>query len=154
MAENQPRPFTGQPIAQPADPYFARDLFIYEVDFSALAAAASSTQTFSIQADSDFLWTKATMFADVAAAAQTDSTRVIPLCTVLIQDTGSGRNLMNAAMPVSSLFGTGELPLILPRQRLFVSRAQVSVTLTNFSAATAYNVRLSFIGEKAFKRGA
>lgn len=151
--EQNSRPFSGQPVPQPSDPYFARDLFVYEVDFSALAAAASSTQTFTVQADSDFLWTKATMFADIAAAAQTDSTRVIPLCTVLIQDTGSGRNLMNSAVPVSSLFGTGELPLILPRQRLFISRAQVSITMTNFSAATTYNVRLSLIGEKAFKRG-
>lgn len=154
MENNQVRPFTGTPIPQPADPYFARDYFVYELDFSGLAAGGSSTQTFTIQADSDFLWSKATMFADIAGAVQTDSTRVIPLCTCLIQDTGSGRNLMSAAAPLPSIFGTGELPLILPRQRLFVARAQVSVTVSNFSAATAYNVRLSFIGEKAFRRSA
>lgn len=154
MENNQTRPFSGQPLPQPQDPYFARDYFIYEVDFSALANGSSETQTFTIQADADFLWSKATYFADIAAAIQTDSSRVIPLCTVLIQDTGSGRNLMASATPVSNVFGTGELPLILPRQRLFVARSQVSVTLTNFSAATTYNVRLSFIGEKAFRRGA
>lgn len=147
------KPFSGQPISpSPADVYFARDFFVYELDISGLAAGASTTQTFTIQADSDFLWTKGAYFADIAGASQQQSTRVIPLCSVLIQDTGSGRNLMSSSVPVSSLFGTGELPMILPRQRLFVARAQVQVTVTNFDAANTYNLRLSFIGEKGFRR--
>ena len=130
--------------------YFSRDFFSYEVDFLGLANGASATQQFTIQRDSDFLWTKATYVADLAGAAVTESGKIIPLCTVLIQDTGSGRQLMNAAIPVSNLFGTGELPLILPRQRLFVASSVVTVIVTNFSAATTYNLHLSFIGEKGF----
>jgi hypothetical protein len=150
MAVPPPRVYAGGPIKQPQKRYMAYDFFVYELDIASIAAAASTTQTFTIQADSDFFWTKATYFADLAAAAQTDSGRIIPLCTVLIQDTGSGRNLMSSAVPVPSLFGTGELPMILPRQRLFLARAQVQVTVTNYSAASTYGLRLSFIGEKAF----
>jgi len=140
-----------------ADPnikvYNAFDFFVYEVDFSALAAGASATGQFSVQAEADFLLTKTAYFADIAAAAETVSSQVIPLVTVMINDTGSGRNLMSTAVPVGSMFGRGDLPFILPRQRLFVASSVVNITVTNFSAATAYNLKLSFIGEKAFKFG-
>lgn len=69
-----------------------------------------------------------------------------------IQDTGSGRNLMNTAVPVASIFGTGQLPFILPRQRIFLANATVNVTLTNFDVAADYDLYLSFIGEKGFLR--
>lgn len=131
--------------------YDAYDFFVYEVDFSGLAAAASATSSFTVQQEADFVLSKVTLQADIAAAAQTDSTRVIPLATILISDTGSGNNLMSSAVPLANLFGSGGLPFILPRQRIFVASSVVNITLSNFSAATTYNIRLSFIGEKAFK---
>jgi hypothetical protein len=130
--------------------YIARDLFVYELDMT-VAAGLSATSGFTIQADSDFLWTKGTFFADIAAAAQTASSLVIPLASLLITDTGSGRQLMNTAVPITSLFGTGQLPFILPRQRLFLARSLVNITINNFDAAADYNIKLSFIGEKAFR---
>lgn len=139
------------PVLPQQEPYFAKDFFVYEVDFAALAAAASATGQFTIQADSDFLLSKLACTADIAAAAQTDSTRVIPLVSILITDTGSGRNLMNQAVPIPAMFGQGDLPFILPRQRIFVARSVVTVTLTNYDAASTYNVKLSFIGEKGFR---
>ena len=138
-------------MAQALPQYGAYDFFVYEVDFAALAAGGSATSSFTIQQEADFLLTKVTMVTDLAAAAQTESARVIPLVTLLINDTGSGRNLMSSAVPLPNLFGTGGLPFILPRQRLFVASSVVNITLTNFSAATTYNIKLSFIGEKAFK---
>lgn len=139
-------------MEQQASPnYFARDFFVYELDFLAVAPGSSSTNSFTVQADSDFLWTSGSYFADVAAAGQTDASRVIPLASLLITDTGSGRQLMNTAVPLSSLFGTGQLPFVLPRQRAFRSNTTVTVTLNNFDAADTYNIRLSLIGEKAFK---
>lgn len=133
--------------------YNAFDFFIYEVDFSALASGASQTNSFTIQQEADFLLTKITLQADIAAAGQTESTRVIPLATIMVNDTGSGRNLMSSAVPLANIFGTGGLPFILPRQRLFVASSVVNITLTNFDAANTYNIRLSFIGEKAFTFG-
>lgn len=131
--------------------YIYKDFFTYELDFSALAPAASATASFTVQADSDFIWQKAAFVADIAAAAQTDSARVLPLVTVLITDSGAGRQLMNSAVPILSLFGTGQIPFILPQQRIFRSQSVVTVQLTSYVAAgTTYNIRLSFIGMKAF----
>ena len=127
------------------------DFFVYEEDFSSLASGATSTGTINIQADSDFVLQKFTYFADLAAAAQTDSGRVIPLATVLITDSGSGRNLMESALPISNIFGTGDLPFILPQPKLFLARTTITVVLTNFSASSTYNIRLSFIGYKVFR---
>lgn len=130
------------PAVPQKDPYFAKDFFVYEADFTtAIAASGSASATFTIQADSDFLWTK-------SAFIQTGTG--VP--AILVQDTGSGRNLMTQAVPVSSIFGTGQLPFILPRQRIFVARATVTITITNLDAVNPITtLRLSFIGEKGFR---
>jgi hypothetical protein len=130
--------------------YTFKDLFIYEIDFPALAAAASATAQLAVQADSDFIWSKSAQMSDVAAAAQTVSTQVIPLASVLITDSGAGRQLMNTAVPIFNIFGNGQIPFILPRPRIFRSQSVVTVQVTNYSAATTYNIKLSFIGEKGF----
>ena len=135
----------------PDQPKYVVDMFTYEIDFAAVAAGATANGNITIQADSDFKWLKATYFADIAAAAETDATRVIPLCTVLITDQGSGRQLMNAAVPVPDIFGTGPIPFILPIPKIFSAKSTVAVQIVNFSAATAYNLRLSLIGAKIFK---
>ncbi|MGD9590844.1 MAG: hypothetical protein AB7Q37_18740 [Pyrinomonadaceae bacterium] len=132
---------------------FAREFFIYQQDFAGLAAGATMVGNIQIQADSDFLLRKLTYFADIAGAAQTDSGRVIPLVSLQITDTGSGRFLMERSVPITDLFGTGELPFIIPTPKLFTARAVVSLQVSNFSAATDYNLRLSFIGEKLYRRG-
>lgn len=133
--------------------YQAFDFFTYEVDFLAVTPGSSPTGQFTVQQEADFVLTKINMFADIAGGAQTFDTRVIPLATIVINDTGSGRNLMNTAIPLANIFGGGGLPFILPRQRIFVASSVVNITLSNFSAASTYNIRLSFIGEKAFKFG-
>lgn len=133
--------------------YNAYDFFIYEVDFSGLAAGASQTSSFTIQQEADFMLTKINMNANIAAAAYTQSATPVPLVTIMINDTGSGRNLMSSAVPLANIFGSAGLPFILPRQRLFVASSVVNITLTNFDAAVTYNIRLSFIGEKAFEFG-
>ena len=136
----------------PRPPYFSFDFFVYELDFSNLVHGTSQTLSFTVNADSDFLWTHAAYAADLALAAQTESGRVLPLVTAMITDTGSGRQLMSTAVPVPSIFGTGQLPYVLPRQRRFAANSQVSITLLNYSAAADYNLRLSLIGEKGFRQ--
>lgn len=132
--------------------YLAQDIFTYEVDFSALAAAGSQSSSIQIENSSDFLWQKATFFADIAAGAQTQSGQVIPLCTVLLTDSGSARQLMNSAVPIPSMFGFGYSPFILTAPKKFLARSSITVAVANFSAATTYNLRLSFIGVKLFLR--
>ena len=89
-------------------------------------------------------------FSDIAAAIQTDSSRVIPVATVLITDSGSGRQFMDSDVPVASIFGTGALPFVLPQPKIVSARSNLTVKVTNLTAGTTYNIRLAFIGVKLF----
>lgn len=129
-----------------------RQFFIYTLNFAALAAAATANDSVTIQADSEFHLYKLTYMADIAAAAQTDSTRVIPLCTILITDTGTGAYLSDAAVPIPAFFGDGRIPFILPRPRVFQPSATITGQANNYSAATTYNLYLQMIGEKVYYR--
>jgi hypothetical protein len=127
--------------------YFAKDFFTYEVDFTAaIAVSASAQSSFNIQADSDFLLSKLAFLMQGTSFG----------ASILIQDTGSGRNLMNQAIPIANIFGTGSLPFILPRQRGFRANATINITVTNLDATAGHTITglyLSFIGEKGFYRG-
>lgn len=119
--------------------------------FSALAAGGSATQIVNIESDSDFEIQKLMYFADVAAGAQTDSSRIIPLCTATIVDQSSGRQISSLPTPVTALFGTGQEPFILPTPKIFPARSSISVTVANFSVATTYNLRLILAGRKIYR---
>lgn len=129
------------------------DWFTYQVPvFSNLAAAGgTATNQILIQADADFEWVAAVYQFDLAAAAYTYTTRPIPNMTIQITDSGSGRQLMNAAVPVTSIFGAPEKPQMLPISKVFKRNATIQFTATNFDAAVATgNLRLSLIGWKTF----
>jgi hypothetical protein len=128
-----------------------RDFFVYTVFSDDLAAGAADNKAIQIQADSDFELQKLTFFADIAGAAQTESSRVLPLITVQLTDTGTGRQLFNAPIAIPALFGDGRIPFILPTTKLFSKNSSVTVALSNFSAATTYDLRLFLIGSKIFK---
>lgn len=127
-----------------------RDPFTYNATFLAIAPAAAPVANVNIQADSAFLIQSHTYVADIAAATQTDATRVIPSVTVLLTDSGSGRQFMDAAVAVGALFGTGLFPYVLPQPRLMAARSNLVVQATNFDAAATYNLRLYFNGVKLF----
>jgi len=127
-----------------------KEFYTYQEDFTGVASGASATGNINIQADSDFVMQKLTYHADIAAATVTDSSRVVPNMTVIITDTGSGRQLMESAVPIASLFGTGQLPFILPTPRLFLARSTINIVVANFDAAVTYNLRLSFTGYKQY----
>ena len=130
---------------------YVPDHFIYKAVVSALAAAGSSTAQIAIEANSDFVWLKTAYFADIAGAAQTEETRVIPLVRVAITDSGSGVNLQNLPIPVPAMAGHEGLPLAMSQARIFSANSNISITFTNYSAATTYaNVELMFIGYRKF----
>ena len=129
------------------------DLFSYTVFFDDLANGTTQNGNIQIQADSDFKWIKGEYFADIAGAAQTADSLVVPLVTVQITDSGSGRQLNNEPVPVSSLFGTGQLPYINPIPRIFKARSNIAFQVANFSAATTYDLRLVLTGTKVFEYG-
>lgn len=132
---------------------FAKDFFIYEADVLELDAGATATASFVIQADAAFMLQKMSIMADIAGAAQTRNSLVVPLCSIQITDTGSGRNLFNQPVPVPSVFGIAGEPFILSLPKEFAPNATVALTISNYSASSKYNLRMSFVGQKLFYRG-
>lgn len=127
-----------------------RDFYIYTAESLALAAAGNSNTIINIESDSNFLLQKFSYQADIAAAAFTANTRPIPNVTIQLIDSGSGRQLMQNPVPVSSFMGDGQLPFILPNPRLFLANSTIQIAFANFDTAVTYNIRLSFIGYKIY----
>jgi hypothetical protein len=138
--------------AAPAGPrVIAEDFYTYNIQFEDLAAGATGTGFIQIEADSDFLIQKLAYASFVDGDPVQIETQDIPLCTILIVDTGSGRQIMNAPVPVTALFGDGRLPYILPTPKLFVKNSRINITLFNFSTATTYaDIWINFEGKKIF----
>jgi hypothetical protein len=129
---------------------FVEDFFIYEVDFGTIAVGATLNGNFQILADSDFKLIKLT---SVSSNSGTQD-NVPPRISVQINDSGSGRNLFSSAVPIANVFGTGQLPFIMPIPRIFKARSNVVVTIANLDPAIIYDdLHLSFIGTKIFQLG-
>jgi hypothetical protein len=128
----------------------SKDFYVYQSSVASIAAAANASDQINIQADSYFILQKLTFFADIAGAAQTDSSRVLPLVSMQITDTGSGRQVFGGEVPIPSIFGSGSLPFILPNPRKFAANSTIALTFTNFSAATTYRLFVQFIGTKVY----
>lgn len=135
------------------DPYVVpgpRDFYSYtqRVAFSG-AAAQTLSMVFQIEADSYFYMNALSYQADVALAALTDSTNVVPLITIVMFDSGSGRQLMANPVPLNCVAGYNGSPFRLPKPRRFASTAQITATLVNYSAI-AYNLSLCLSGFKVY----
>lgn len=130
---------------------FRRDFYIYEAEALAIAPlTGTADDVINIEADSDFILQKMTYEADIAAAAFTFTSNPIPLITIQIIDSGSGRQLMQQPIPVNSFMGDGKLPFYLPNPRKFLRNSTIQIAFANFDAAITYNIRLAFIGYKIY----
>ena len=150
LGSNEPNPFVPSP---PPGAKIYRDLFTYQVPvFTNLAAAGgAATNQILIQNDSDFEWIAGAYEFDLAAATYVNAAQNVPNMTILIVDTGSGRQLMNAAVPIINLFGQLGQPYTLPISKVFGRNSSIQFTATNIDAAVATgNLRLSLIGWKIF----
>lgn len=127
------------------------DIFWYGAGVSGLSAAApTATALINIDADADFYCIGLSYQADVAAAALTESTNIIPLVTLQITDTSSGKALMNTPVPMGAFMGDGKRPYRFPRPRIFAANGTVQLNFVNFAAATTYNLRLTLHGYKVY----
>ncbi len=130
--------------------YGAKDYFTYGIRIQALAASAQQPGSFTVDAGWDFLWSKATYYAINNAGGVVVTN---PNLSIIITDTGTGRAMSNIPIAVPGIFGTGDLPFILPTQKLFQARATVSVQLINNDAAITFsNIYLQFVGTQLFLR--
>lgn len=148
VISNNPNASRGR---QPGEQKLVADFYAYNILFTTLNAGTSQTANIQIQADSDFEIQKLTAFATTANSSA-PSTTTMPLVTVLLTDTGSGRQLTDIAVPISSLFGTAQLPFILPNTKILQARAVLAIQISNFGSGVNYStIQLSFIGRKLFR---
>lgn len=112
---------------------------------NALAPGATGNTSIQIDAGTDFYWIATTIQADISGGALTESSDIIPLVTLLINDTGTSRNLMNAPVPLGSLCGDGKRPYRLVRPRLFRANSIVNLTFVSYVAAGTTYTNLYFV---------
>jgi hypothetical protein len=112
------------------------DLLFLSVNATGLSSIApTQQQSLTIPAAEDFYWYQATLQADIQGAAQTESSRVIPLVNIQIQDVGSQKTLDNLSLPCFSRAGFGERPYRLINPRKFDANTNISFLFTAIIAA-------------------
>lgn len=116
------------------------DYYWYVTNFGAALAGGLNTQT-QIQIDNgtDFYWIASSYFVDESVAGVTESSQILPFLTLLINDTGTSRNLMNSAVPLPAIAGDGKRPYRLVRPRLFRANSIINFTWANYSTNITYS---------------
>lgn len=131
---------------------YTKSFFIYPAVVSSIANGATAKEQINIEADSDFVIQKITCFADIAGAVQTDSSRVLPLVTMQVTDTGSSERMFNEPVSIPSICGKADSPFILTVPYLVRANANMTIDFANYSAGTTYaNLYVNFIGYKVRK---
>ena len=124
----------------PADDFFdpqrdGSDVMFYATNVASIATQITANSQIQIDSGVDFYWFASTYQVDILAGSYTESSFQIPLLTILINDTGSRKNLMNQSFPLSQLAGPGERPYRLVRPRLFRASSTINFTWFNYSTA-------------------
>lgn len=127
--------------------YRNRDFFVYSVLYATIVSGQSQSASINFEQDSDFSLDKTAYFVGVNNEA---ATRELAQATVTLQDTGSGRYLMNGPVALTAIFGTGQLPFILPEPKIFVARSTLLIAVANYGGTDLVNLYLTFIGTKLF----
>ncbi len=137
------------------NPRFGKeDFFWYTPTTGAVilsVAAPAASQQIQIDSDADFFWIATSYQADIAGATLTDATNVIPLVTLQIADTGSGKYMSNAPIPLSTFAGDGRLPYRLIAPRSFAANSVIQLNWANYvTGGTVQSVRIVLHGYKRY----
>lgn len=122
--------------------------FDYTVNFAALAFGANPvTQPFTVQNDADFLWCATSYIADIAGAALTLNTLVVPLVNVtffLVSEP-----FQDSETPLAGVAGSADtIPIELNVPFWIPGGSTFKVQARNYSAATTYDLWIAFHGLK------
>jgi len=147
-------------VLEDEDGQYISEPFTYSVPFTAVTGLNPSfSGTIQIQADADFAVLQSTYdFALNTAATDTPAAELKPNMSVLLTDTGSGRQLMDRLVPINNLFGNAMLPYVWPVPKLFAASSTLQVQVACVNAlmdfgGSVYTLTLSFQGEKRFRIG-
>jgi hypothetical protein len=130
----------------------SRDFFFYtHPPVSVSSVAPNANGQIQTDTDSDFYVVAISQQTDIAQAAITESTNPIPLIRVTITDSGSGKALMNAGVPLGALAGDGKRPYRFIRPRLIVGGSNINIAFASYVAAgTTYEVQVILHGYKRY----
>lgn len=130
--------------------------WVQSITFSAVAVAASQTQTLSVAADGAFQIQGAMAFYQNHASltATTVSTRLFPLATLTLNNQspgqGQGGPIQQEAFPIANLFGSNGVPFVFPTPITILPKGVLQGTITNNDNALTIDCTLTFIGKKLF----
>lgn len=129
------------------------DIFDYGIFLSDIANDGIPVKKeLSIQADYDFECEsiQAAVIVNMESPTITDTLQGehFPNLFVMIENTGNGQKWMDKAVMVPALFGTGQLPFILPVTYIMEKNAAFRITLTNTGAFDLARVTFTFSGRK------
>jgi hypothetical protein len=130
-----------------------KDWFSYPVTFTTLLNGVAQSTNIPIDAGSDFYMTALTYLATDAAGTTvlTANTRILPLVTILLTDSGSNRQLMQNPVPLDAIAGDGAWPHRLIHPRLFLRNSNIQVLVQSFDANATYGtLRLNFEGFRIY----
>jgi hypothetical protein len=121
------------------------DPFNYSATWNTLGANATTPVNVGVNADSDFV-IRYSMIQSFSAAG---TNIALPDYLLTIFDTGSGRQLQDAAQHVLNMCGTAQRPFIWSEPKLIKQASVLVLTLTN-NTATAARVDITLHGFKLF----
>jgi len=135
----------------PAEEYFY-SYYVYTLAVASIVSLASANANANVESDSVFVWQKTSYRADIAGAAQTENTRVLPLVTLQITDSGTARTFFDSPQGITSIAGHEGLPFILPAPYLFRANSTIQGAFASYDAAATYaNLEVSLIGFRIYK---
>lgn len=128
------------------------DFFWYRApSFTISSVLTPVTNNIQIDASADFLWIATSYQASIAGALLTESTNVIPLISLQISDTGSGKFMSNLPIPLAAFAGDGKRPYRLVKPRIFGKNATIGLNWTSFVVAgTTYTIDFVMHGYKVY----
>lgn len=148
------------PKAQDSNYYCVYDYFDYSLTpILALAAGGGTgggagvpqTTYAQIQMDSDFEMTHIFAHVDIAGAAFNVGTVPIANATLVLTDTGSGRQLSSNPVPLDCIASCVPTNVyMLPQPKILTAGATIQAQLQSFDAASTPNIRLVLKGRKIF----
>jgi len=135
-------------------PNIGPDFYAYQFPvFSNIAVAGNQTQSITIQNDADFEMREIVYYFNLANAAFTSSARPIPNCTLMLLDTGAGRQLFSNPVPIANIATHGDStrkPIMWPK--IFARNATIQAQVVNFDAAVnTGQLYITLVGRKLFQ---
>ncbi len=126
------------------------DFFVYAPTPILVGAGKTISENLVFDQDADFCTQKLTGW--VTDQGNPPVVQSSPELLLQWRAGGSGRDVFHRPVPFSAIFGSGELPFILPTPRTIVKGSTIIWTVSNLSA-TAYTVYLCMVGKKKFVMG-